>query len=70
VTTHGVLCLTPNFSTITEKKVRRQVEEELGLEDKILDGDPYKSIVKEIVNKILVSKVFNNAFPFLLFFIY
>ncbi|CAB4475480.1 uncharacterized protein OCT59_018369 [Rhizophagus irregularis] len=42
-----------DLDTITEKIVRRQVEEELGLEDKILDGDPYKSIVKEFVNKIL-----------------
>lgn len=42
-----------DLDTITEKKVRRQVEEELGLEDKILDGDPYKSVVKEFVNKIL-----------------
>ncbi|GBC07539.1 hypothetical protein RclHR1_07520003 [Rhizophagus clarus] len=42
-----------DLDTITEKKVRRQVEEELGLEDMILDSNPYKSIVKEIVNEIL-----------------
>ncbi|CAG8751387.1 11840_t:CDS:2, partial [Funneliformis caledonium] len=40
-----------DLDIITEKIVRRQVEDKLGLENKILDNEPWKGYIKEIVNK-------------------
>ncbi|CAI2182361.1 7995_t:CDS:2, partial [Funneliformis geosporum] len=45
-----------DLDIITEKNVRRQIEDKLGLENKTLDNEPWKAFIKEIVNKTIVDE--------------
>ncbi|KAJ2805966.1 hypothetical protein H4R20_001879 [Coemansia guatemalensis] len=44
-----------DLDSLTDRTVRRSAEKELGLEQKVLDEQPYKKLVKDTVSEVLES---------------